>query len=686
MHLNSIYNLPDKISVPTTLALAEREMKKLFVGKRPISNLYNTLQMLDPDLEIYSVLKQEINDQLPEEAKKKLATFRKKRQERRKHKDVVDRLERVAVALETREENLTLAMPDSMGIANWEDMPLPKFPLHPKEMKVSNLKDIKFPEIKIPEFPKTIDIGNWPEVPTEIRVNNLGDITPTDTKPIVLAVEDQSDKLLGAMENLSELLKKPRKTHILNKKGDIIENFTPQVNVSGGGSGGGYSGIKDGNTFRPDHDYDLPVGGLYESSPSTLTSGDQGVIGLSAKRAVRTTLEDASGTPITSFGGDGALLDGANAAIKATVKDLTNSNPLTVAITDANGDQIVSFGGGSQYEDGTAVAGGQDGTVAMGTDGTNLQFIKTDANGELQVDVLTMPTVTVQATDLDIRNLVFATDKVDVSGSSGVGVTGTFWQATQPVSAASLPLPTGASTLAEQQTQTTALQLIDDTVATLGTTTYTEATTKGLTIGAVRRDADTTLVSATNEIGPLQMDANGRLKVEIFTGGETFAVLDTNSAAQLTALQLIDDTIIADDAAFTVATTKVSMAGFFADDTSHDAVNEGDGGAARMTVDRIIYTTNPQGDITTESKDCASASTAYQFTATGVKYNIWIEAPEQNNGVVTFGGSATYANNLARMRAGERRYIGTLKLEELYFGSSSAGDDVILYCTSASNS
>jgi len=89
-------------------------------------------------------------------------------------------------------------------------------------------------------------------------------------------------------------------------------------------------------------------------------------------------------------------------------------------------------------------------------------------------------------------------------------------------------LPTGAATLAEQQTQTTALQLIDDTVATLGTTTYTEATTKGLVIGAVRRDADTTLVNTTNEVAPLQVDANGRLKVEAFSG-ETLPVSLTST-------------------------------------------------------------------------------------------------------------------------------------------------------------
>jgi hypothetical protein len=39
-------------------------------------------------------------------------------------------------------------------------------------------------------------------------------------------------------------------------------------------------------------------------------------------------------------------------------------------------------------------------------------------------------------------------------------VTGTFWQATQPVSAASLPLPTGAATAASQATGNTALAAI----------------------------------------------------------------------------------------------------------------------------------------------------------------------------------------------------------------------------------
>lgn len=111
------------------------------------------------------------------------------------------------------------------------------------------------------------------------------------------------------------------------------------------------------------------------------------------------------------------------------------------------------------------------------------------AGSEVQVDVLTMPTVTVNA--------------------HAVTNAGTF--VTQ-----------------ENGALLTAAQLIDDTVATLGTTTYTEAATKGNIIGAVRRDADTTLVDTTNEVSPLQVDANGRLKVEAFSG-ETLPVSLTST-------------------------------------------------------------------------------------------------------------------------------------------------------------
>ncbi len=47
---------------------------------------------------------------------------------------------------------------------------------------------------------------------------------------------------------------------------------------------------------------------------------------------------------------------------------------------------------------------------------------------------------------------------------------------------------------------------------------------------------------------------------------------------------------LADDAAFTPATSKVLPAGFFADETGTDSVDEGDVGASRMTLDRKLIT------------------------------------------------------------------------------------------------
>ncbi len=117
-------------------------------------------------------------------------------------------------------------------------------------------------------------------------------------------------------------------------------------------------------------------------------------------------------------------------------------------------------------------------------------------------------------------------------------------QSAIPVTATNLDVQSGGADLATS-TQAgaiqTAVQLLDDTVATLGTTTYTEATNKAVTIGAVRRDANTTLVSATNEVAPLQVNATGDLKVQQILalptganviGGVTMAAHATTSPAK----------------------------------------------------------------------------------------------------------------------------------------------------------
>lgn len=96
-------------------------------------------------------------------------------------------------------------------------------------------------------------------------------------------------------------------------------------------------------------------------------------------------------------------------------------------------------------------------------------------------------------------------------------------------------------------------------------------------------------------------DAGGSLTVD---NGGTFAVQDSEK--------------VADDAAFTVGTTKVNPVGFFADQTATDSVNEGDIGAARMTLDRKqIVTMAPSAD--TEGLTIGTLVSAATTNATSLK-------------------------------------------------------------------
>jgi len=226
--------------------------------------------------------------------------------------------------------------------------------------------------------------------------------------------------------------------------------------------------------------------------------------------------------------------------------------------------------------------------------------------------------------------LVYCNTVKDGSGTSYVPLVDADGHLQIDILSGTVSLPSGASTLAEQQTQTThlatiagdttdieaAIELLDDTVTVLGTDTYTEATSKGLVIGAVRRDADTTLVNTTNEFAPLQVDANGRLKVEVFSG-ETLPVSLTSTTitgtvtvsatdldirnlvaatdivdlggSALTALQLIDDVVFVDDTA-THSTGVTKGVGIMAVAVPTDtSISANDIGMVAMTTDRKMH-------------------------------------------------------------------------------------------------
>ena len=117
----------------------------------------------------------------------------------------------------------------------------------------------------------------------------------------------------------------------------------------------------------------------------------------------------------------------------------------------------------------------------------------------------------------------------------------------------------------------------------------------GIPALAVRKATPANTSGADGDYEMLQMSA-GRLwasatiDAALPAGTNAIGKLAANSGVDIGDVDVItmpeSASVITDDAAFTPATTKVQMAGFTADETSTDSIDEGDGGAARMTLDR----------------------------------------------------------------------------------------------------
>ncbi len=133
------------------------------------------------------------------------------------------------------------------------------------------------------------------------------------------------------------------------------------------------------------------------------------------------------------------------------------------------------------------------------------------SNGKIPVEVGSL-NVSVSNASLEIANDVGNPVPISDSGGS-ITVDGTFWQATQPISAANLPLPSGAATSANQSTTNTFLSSIDgkipalvngrlpvDTTAAQGQAWESEATiTRAAnTTGYIANDVYGTVFQLTN--------------------------------------------------------------------------------------------------------------------------------------------------------------------------------------------
>lgn len=342
--------------------------------------------------------------------------------------------------------------------------------------------------------------------------------------------------------------------------------------------------------------------------------------------AVQSTLQAGDSTV-----GRVKLTDGTDVA---DILDLSNSNPLTVAIVDGSGDQITSFGGGTQYTEGDTDAS-ITGTAMLWEDTSNT-LRSVSASKPLPVEIVAGAGSggTAAADDADftagstsgtpVMGVYESSPTSITAGDMGiVGLTQTRAVRTVvegTVTVGSHPV-TNAGTFAVQVdgSALTALQKIDDPVL-VDDAAFTPGSSSVMMFGAQLDNSGTDSVdegdagalrmasnrclyvnvrdNAGNERG-LNIDSSGNLTANItgtvtvgshnVTNAGTFAVQVDGSA--LTSLQLIDDPVFSDDSAFTPGTSKVMVSGFQADESSTDSVDEGDAGAARMTLDRKQITT-----------------------------------------------------------------------------------------------
>lgn len=212
-----------------------------------------------------------------------------------------------------------------------------------------------------------------------------------------------------------------------------------------------------------------PVGQqvMADSLPVTIAS-DQSAIPISGTVTVDTSLLATSAKQDTLL---------AELQLKA---DLTETQPVSLASlplpTGASTEATLSTLNGKIPSGLTVTASRLQVELPAGGTGltdTELRATPVDVNvvsmsgGGLTDAELRATPVPMSATNLDIRDLLFGTDKVDVSGSTGVGVTGTFWQATQPVSIAATVAVSGP--LTDTQLRATAVP-ISGTIAFSNTT------------------------------------------------------------------------------------------------------------------------------------------------------------------------------------------------------------------------
>jgi hypothetical protein len=338
------------------------------------------------------------------------------------------------------------------------------------------------------------------------------------------------------------------------------------------------------------------------------------------------------GTVTVSDGGgsltiDGTVALGAGSASIGTLGANSGVDIGDVTINNASGASAVNIqdGGNSLTVDGT-VAATQSGTWNVGTvtTVTTVSAVTAISNA--------LPAGTNNIGDVDVLSVVPGTGATNagkaVDSAAGGTDTGVAMLAVRDDSLATLTPADGDYTHLRVNSQGAlhvtgaggGTQYVEDTAHTTGDT--------GTMLLVVRRDANTTLVGTDGDYAPLQVDANGALKVAgAGTGG----------------------TSITDGAAFTADSTAINPIGGYRDDTSPATVTEGDAAACRITEHRALHV---------NLRDSAGAE-------------------------LTVGGATQYAEDTAHASGDQLTMAGAVRRDTPASSAGTDGDNATLNVSSA---
>lgn len=341
-------------------------------------------------------------------------------------------------------------------------------------------------------------------------------------------------------------------------------------------------------------------------------------------------------------------------------------------------------------------------TLVAGKDGSsNQQPLSVDASGVLNVSVLSIPgsitanqgTAAVVASAWPIK-ISDGTTVAAVTLANALKVDGS--AVTQPVSAASLPLPSGASTSANQVTELASLASIDDKLpGTLGQ----KASALSLAV-VFASDQSALSVSAVqsgtwninNISGTISLPTGASTSALQTSGNSSLSSIDgkLNSLGQKASANSMPVVLASDQSAIPVSQSGTWNVGLSTGSNTVGKVDQGAGGASAWKVDGSAVTQPVSGTVNAKAST-PTAGTVTQAAITvgtsAVRLTVSGSAPSANRSVLvaTPDSSSTakfYIGSSSVANSGANRGV-QITANQSFIANSDAGDYYIISDTAA---